>query len=265
MAQPNPPGPRTFKALFDGLDYLGRRGYETHFLAFRTDRAPPDEAALRDTIVAADSSQRPQDGCFFGVVHTSGHEGEIETFTGVKRYAARLGSSSPYDGRVYAFRGEVSAGHGQVQSVEFLESWCAINTGVFVLDSYDAVRTALLADMDREVMGPFTVDDTNVRAVVTRNITFLPSFLYELTLSADGDPLSPRDLFLTVYARCEDANDVAGCAPLLDHLVVAITLRPGRNTGTGPRQPINLISAKPSPEFNESLLPIAQREQRKSA
>lgn len=247
-AQPQPL-PQNFVQYYTERDPL-QGNYAGYLSPFSHEAEPqPTAPQLYETLTSFLPTEAGALVCLVG----SGNEvGTVLLMHGLQRYSALPGAQGdPFDGRAFAFIGDVAGPNHEIDSVELGRdafAWTRGPTNTRIPSTSARVRELWNEQPDAELLGPFANDDPMVRAIRTRHTIPVPA-PYAARLI--GRSLTPRQMWFEIAeAIIADGNEDP-CGPLLDWITM-IGTRPGE------AQPSSVRRAFPVPLLRNERF-IAQR------
>jgi hypothetical protein len=204
-----------------------------------------DTRELRNQ-VAVSGNQRK----FLGATIVSG--GLARLYVCPTRWEDGLTGTNPdLNGKYFAFEGELVNNTGH--TVEINLDVFNLLTNQHAVPTINDIITAIAADPNLQMMGPYTPGDTHTEAVKTRCVVPVPHFIGGLFL-AHPDGISARQFWEQVYPVIEGAGKVADCKALLQFFQLMMT------SSGAPGQPSVLDTTRPSPPARNVTLIERQHE-----
>ncbi|KAL3943052.1 MAG: hypothetical protein SGARI_000070 [Bacillariaceae sp.] len=159
--------------------------------------------------------------------------GKIITIHRTTQYNRPMAQApSNLDGRMFAFQGE-SIGQQLPMNVELPST--AFNKASAVQVPTVARMQQLLNDEPNAAMfGPFVATDTDVEAIIVRNLVWVPNKYAKMALQG----LTPRDAWTMIYAAVVANGEETECADLLAWLRVALTRKAADDTSRVAQAPL---------------------------
>jgi hypothetical protein len=140
-----------------------------------------------------------------------------------RQYAPLPGIVNPWDGNVYGFATDLGPGN-QITTVQWPEDVFHLSAAdVYVKEDVASMAEALTKNGGAASLGPYVVADPNVEVVHTRMMMVVPHPYVPLVLGAS---LTPREAWMRLSTAITVDNRMVACAPLLDWLRAACTVRP---------------------------------------
>lgn len=204
-----------------------------------------DTRELRNR-VAVSGNQRK----FLGATIVSG--GLARLYVCPTRWEDGLTGTNPdLNGKYFAFEGELVNNIGH--TVEIDQDVFNLLTNQHAVPTINDIITAIAADPNLRMMGPYTPADAHTEAVKTRRVVPVPHFIGGLFL-AHPDGISARQFWEQVYPVIEGAGKVADCKALLQFFQLMMT------SSGAPGQPSVLDTTRPSPPARNVTLIERQHE-----
>jgi hypothetical protein len=139
-----------------------------------------------------------------------------------RQYAPLPGIVTPWDGNVYGFATDLGPGN-QITTVQWPEDAFHLSAADVFVKDVASMAEALTENGGAASLGPYVVANPNVEVVRTRMMMVVPHPYVPLVLGAS---LTPREAWMRLSTAITADNRMVACAPLLDWLRVACTVRP---------------------------------------
>jgi hypothetical protein len=212
------PMPTTYVELYrQSLDPLG--GDYGTWLAGHS-QAAANPGAVRSTMLGT-----PDTVAKVYLMLCPGHDGlpRVQTLFRPRQYAALPGIVTPWDGNVYGFATDFLGPGNQITTVQWPEDAFHLSAAEVYVKDVASMAEALTKSGGAASLGPYVAADANVAVVRTRMMMVVPHPYVPLVLGAS---LTPREAWMRLSTPITTDNRMAACAPLLDWLRIACTVRP---------------------------------------
>lgn len=178
--------------------------------------------------------------------------GKARLYVCPTRWEDGLISHNPdLNNKYFAFEGELVNNTGH--TVEIDQAVFNLLPNQQAVPSINDITTAIAADPNLQMLGPYTATDAHTEVVKTRRIIPVPHFIGGLFLT-EPDGISARHFWERIYPAIEGAGKVVECKALIQFFQVMIT------SSGGAGQPSVLDCARPAPPARNVNLMKRQHE-----
>ena len=146
-------------------------------------------------------------------------DNKIHFYLQLDRVTPRMGLAAiGWEDRTFLRKGELH--HNSRIIVEFINDYWNRTNAYYSADNA-TIDSALTADPNAQVVGPFVAADAGAVQLRTRTTCFVPPTYVNLFLAA---PLTPRAAWESVKAQIVADGREVECAPLIEYLRLGLTI-----------------------------------------